>query len=498
MLVNQAYKFRIWPTEVQEKLFRQHCGLARFAYNWHLARRDAWWERNKDVPKDQRDKVKDPEPNQYASSLLWTETHAERVDEHGTPWAHKVLERSTVSYALAAVDDGFKHYFRRRKTNEVRKCGACKRYEQERGHGHPPCKHCYGYPQYKAKGAARDSFTVQDQKFTWTRWSLNIGTKIREVSTRPIDQRVIDHARMQRGKTRVGNPTDRLEGKVLRINISRQADRWIATIMVAREREDPVIDPNLPVAGIDLGVTNVATVAVSSTTIVGELGSGTALARKLKRLQRLSRRLDRRKEETPRYKEASKALAKLTKGSQEYAAAREALRGIRRHSLGFEETKTEIAKLHAQVTDLRQENLHRISTALTKNTSRIIVDGYDLRELVSGRKSAKPAKDGELAKPGQRKVRTRTQRRKFADNAAGELRRQIQYKGQWYGSRVDVLAKHSPTNRTCSACMHVHEPDERRDRASTFICVACSHTLPRRFNTAVLLRRIGQGEVDAP
>lgn len=434
MLVMQAYRYRVYPTAEQLVLFKAHCGLSRFVYNWALRKHNDWWTRNRDpqtgkvLPDDRRD-VTDERPNATSLSKLWTATKANRCDDQGNAWAEALI-RNTVTYALKAVDDAFKNYFRRRKANDARRCGACRKYQRQH-----PCPHCFGYPRFKHEGKCGDSFTIQDQSFKTEPYALRCG-KIGMVSTKPLESWV--HG---------GRKTDWIDGRPLRLCVSRVADRWFMTVMVEREREDPTPVEG-PVAGVDLGLTSIATVVQ----IEGGRATSTSIAppasleRRLKHLKRLSRRLSRRQP-----------------GSQHY-----------------EEAKLALQKIHMRITDDRSDHLHKLSHVMTTQNSTIVVEGYDLRQRSAG---------------GDIWIKSRKNRRAFVDNAMGDLRRQLAYKGNWYGSRVVQLAKTVPSNRTCSACGHVHVPSSY---TKIFECSSCGNRMPRQQNTAMLLARIGLGEVDAP
>lgn len=70
----EAFKVELHPTPEQIVLFRKHCGLVRFVYNWGLYRRKTWWNANKDLPKSERS----IEPHgRHVLSGLWTKEHPE-------------------------------------------------------------------------------------------------------------------------------------------------------------------------------------------------------------------------------------------------------------------------------------------------------------------------------------------------------------------------------------------------------------------------------------
>jgi len=50
MLVNQAFRYELDPTERQRRLLAKSAGTARYAYNWGLALCKSRWNAGKPVP----------------------------------------------------------------------------------------------------------------------------------------------------------------------------------------------------------------------------------------------------------------------------------------------------------------------------------------------------------------------------------------------------------------------------------------------------------------
>lgn len=395
MIVCEAFKVALDPTPEQEQIFRKHCGLSRYAYNWALGERVRWWEGNKDKPKPERD----PEPRAAVLSRRWTQEKPE--------WAGELV-RNTVTYALDAVDDAYKHFFRR-----VREGGVP------------------GHPRFKAKGKCRDSFTVQDQSFRAEPRAIKIA-KIGMVKTH---QYVLPSPRSDQP-----NPSNTryLQGRVLRIVVSRHADRWYASIMVERERPDPPA-PTGDVVGIDLGISHAITTSAGHT-----LAPTHMLARREKRLKKLQR-----------------SHARQENGSKNKAAR-----------------TTEIARMHKAVVDARADHLHKATRQLVADHGTVVVEGYDVRSL--GRR------DG----PTRGHAGASQKRRRIMQTGLGELRRQLEYKGKWHGAHVVVTEPTLATDQTCSRCGCVNEHMKLRTD-SRFSCIGCGHTDTRQRNTAELLAQIG-------
>lgn len=415
----EAYRIEIRPSEDQEVLLRKHCGLARYVYNWALGERIRWWDTNKDKSKEDRD----PEPRAVELSRRWTKEHPE--------WSSE-LQRNTVTYALTAVDDAFKAFFRR-----VKNCT-------------PP----YGFPRFKKKGDCRDSFTLQDQSFLAEPRAIRLG-KIGMVRT---CQYVLPTPTV-RSVGRSQPQSHWLRGRVLRIVVSRQADRWYASLMVERERADPELVQG-DCVGIDLGINHAATISdgrvlepsqVSQPALVrGARDPDNGMSRAVQLLRRLAHLERIKSKKLPGSKQRQRVVDK-------------------------------IARLQKHIADARGNHLHNASKLVSTTASVVVTEGYNVREL------------GMRTGPTRGQANASDTRRRMMTTGLGELRRQFEYKSKWYGSRFEKTDPHYPSDMTCSVCGHVNE--HMRERSdSRFDCKNCGHASSRQMNTAGLLARIGRGE----
>jgi transposase len=84
-----------------------------------------------------------------------------------------------------------------------------------------------------------------------------------------------------------------------------------------------------------------------------------------------------------------------------------------------------------------------------------------------------------------------------SDAGLGELRRQLAYKCDWYGSTLVVVDRFCPSTQLCSGCGtlgdNVRGFEGLKERH--FDCNACGLSLDRDENAAVNLRRAGLGEL---
>ena len=115
----KAFKYRIYPNEDQKVFLSKSFGCTRYIYNWALSIRKEEWEKNKDLPKEERSKIVSVFDIDKKMTLL--------KQEEDTKWLSEVGSQS-LQCATHNLDLAFKHFFRRVKE------------------GKNP-----GYPRYKSK-----------------------------------------------------------------------------------------------------------------------------------------------------------------------------------------------------------------------------------------------------------------------------------------------------------------------------------------------------------
>ena len=93
---------------------------------------------------------------------------------------------------------------------------------------------------------------------------------------------------------------------------------------------------------------------------------------------------------------------------------------------------------------------------------------------------------GMLARDAQNTDADRQRRNRIAPLVAQmggmyELRRQVTYKQQWAGGRVELVPEHEPTTLRCSVCLAVRDTDPGYPE---FSCPSCGHVEDREANSA--------------
>lgn len=73
----------------------------------------------------------------------------------------------------------------------------------------------------------------------------------------------------------------------------------------------------------------------------------------------------------------------------------------------------------------------------------------------------------------------------IADSGFGEFRRQLEYKAEWYGSKVVVINRFYPSSQLCSNCKHRQQmPLHLR----TYDCDSCGISIDRDLNASINIR----------
>ena len=222
------------------------------------------------------------------------------------------------------------------------------------------------------------------------------------------------------------NVHERVNGAhLIRITVSRRADRWYASLTVERESATasaPTSSPKRGAVGVDLGVKSLAT--LSDGTVIP---NPRALGTRLKVLRK-----------------AQQSLSRKVVGS------------VRR-----EKAKKRVARLHARVADVRADAIHKATAMIARRYSVVCIEDLNVAGMVKNHCLA----------------------RSVSDAALGEFRRQLEYKTARTGAVLRVVDRWFPSSKTCSNCGVVKAKLSLSER--TFNCDACGASMDRDLNAAI-------------
>jgi putative transposase len=212
---------------------------------------------------------------------------------------------------------------------------------------------------------------------------------------------------------------------ILSATVSEKAGRWFVSLQVEMEVPDPLMEER-PVAGVDLGINRMA--QVSDGTYFENPRALKSILTKLKRLQRV---VSRRQKGSANRKKAVKQLARA----------------------------------HFRVSNIRKNALHQATTYLTRTKSVIMLENLNVGGMM---------KNHHLAQA-------------IADVGMYEFRRQLQYKGQWYGCKVLLADRFFPSTKRCSQCGH-EKSISLAERV--YSCEYCGQVIDRDLNAAINLEQL--------
>lgn len=216
------------------------------------------------------------------------------------------------------------------------------------------------------------------------------------------------------------------DAKILNASVKERAGRWYVAVQVDMDMPEPSIKP-VAIVGVDLGI---KTLAVCSDGEVFE--NPKALGKNLKKLKRLGRQVSRKEKGGKNRKKAAVKLA--------------------RH--------------HQRIANIRKGTLHKITTQLTKTKSKVVIEDLN----VSGM------------------MKNRCLSRAISDLGLFEFRRQLEYKGVWYGCEVQVADRFFPSSKRCCMCGRIKNDLKLSDRV--YVC-ECGNDVDRDWNASKNLEWLG-------
>jgi putative transposase len=216
---------------------------------------------------------------------------------------------------------------------------------------------------------------------------------------------------------------------ILSASVSERAGHWFVSVQV--EMNIPILKAiEKPVVGVDLGILALATLSDGT-----RIENPHALKSSLRKIKRLQRQVSRRK-----------------KGSANREKARQKL-----------------AQAHLRVANVRKNALHQTTSLLARTKSAVVLEDLNVSGMVQNHALAQA----------------------IADVGFHEFRRQLLYKGQWFGCKIILAPRFYPSTKRCSQCGHTKAVMGLSERV--YICDHCGVRIDRDLNAAINLEQLSTG-----
>lgn len=245
MLINQAFKYELNPNDKQVGLLIKHCGVARFAWNWGLARRVELYRTK--------------EGKERFTTAITQHKELNILKKSEFPWMYEA-SKCAPQEALRNLDKAYANFYRGRKKHEP-----------------------IGLPKFKKRGV-HDSF--------------NLNGSVRIVGNSVQLPRI--------GMVRTKESTTKFKGRILSATVSREANRWYCSlgVEVNRVETQPITGE---VVGIDLGLSEFA--VISNGKEYRYIDAPKPLKKVLAKVKRLSRQQSRKQKGSNNRRKSNLLLA---------------------------------------------------------------------------------------------------------------------------------------------------------------------------------------------
>lgn len=239
----------------------------------------------------------------------------------------------------------------------------------------------------------------------------------------------------------------RFDGKIMNATFSHDGQWFWASVQVKFDK--PETEPSSEIVGVDLGIKYLA---VTSDGQIEENPKAYYVAQA--KLRRIQRKLDRQRR---------------ANNPDCYHANGTAKRGKRplKQSNQMKQTEQELRRLHTRIKNTRRNAQHQLTASVAKNYGLIILEDLNVKGMLKNHKLAKA----------------------ISDAGFHELKRQFEYKAEFYNGVVGVVDRWFPSSKLCSGCGKKKLDLTLADRV--WACEYCGQKNERDLNAAINLKNEG-------
>lgn len=126
-----------------------------------------------------------------------------------------------------------------------------------------------------------------------------------------------------------------------------------------------------------------------------------------------------------------------------------------------EKARIKVARLHEHVANQRRDTIQKATTEIIRNYDIICIEDLNAKGMVKNHRLAKS----------------------ISDACFGEIKRELEYKAQWYGKQVVKIDRFFPSSQTCSHCGAQWKSLKDLSQRS-WICPSCLTNHDRDINAS--------------
>ena len=158
----------------------------------------------------------------------------------------------------------------------------------------------------------------------------------------------------------------------------------------------------------------------------------------------------------------------IKQSEKKLAREQRKLSKMQKDSNCYNKQRIKVAKLYEHITNQRKDYLHKITSYIVKNYGLICLEDLLSSNLMKNRHLAKA----------------------IADVSWFEFDRQLQYKSDWYGRKVQKIDKWYPSSQICHCCGH--RDGKKALHIRQWVCPECGSVLDRDINASINILKEGK------
>ena len=140
-------------------------------------------------------------------------------------------------------------------------------------------------------------------------------------------------------------------------------------------------------------------------------------------------------------------------------------------SCNREKMRIKLSRKYEKIRNSRIDYIHKFTSYLINSFDTIVIEDLSVSEMLQNHKLAKS----------------------IADASFFEIRRQLQYKTDWYNKSLIVIDKWFPSSKKCSCCGNIKNDLTLEDR--TYECSNCGIIIDRDYNASINIKRVGMTQL---